>query len=1201
MKVLFAVNDEKDAEAITRVYQKEYKEIISSKTVYYFNAIIKELQKDKTYDRIVISEDLEMFSSDNYQAVDKFIFEKMDAISDEATNVEGNDIPIILLCMDRRTKNDPLLVKLFGLGLYNVLIGQDRSIQKVAALMYKPRTKKEAKAYYKVEAENVGYTTEDKNGGVNETEIQNILNHYKKIGENVPKCVQSFESIMSQYSKEQVKLIAEILPKNTKVILEENSDSYRKLMGIKGEKAVGASQLRKTEYVEKEIDSGNRLTQPVIIPTAVNTKQVNKVLSAEELKKKKLEEARKKAKEKLMKERAEAKKRAEDRKKAEEEARKKEEERIAREKAEEEARKKEERIARKKAEEEARKKEEERIARKKAEEEAKKKEKERIAREKAEAAAKKKAEEKAKKEAKERLEKQKAEAEAKKKAEEEIKRKEQEKMAEEKLKVENDEPVVKRGRGRPRKNTVVPVVLEDVPVKRKRGRPRKNPVEDSVEKVEEKAEKITKANVKDDINETVSPKKNNSVEDDDLFDFIDFDDTVNQNVSNEKQKENEIEEVDLDLYDDFDDFSDFEDESDKTDKNEQLENNNDSQKDAEDEDFLPGLDDSEDNDDYEEDSYYDDDEEDFDDEDEDFDYDSVYGQDDNELTEQEESNEEDTEENNEDDDNDFLPGFDDDDVDDYDDYDFDDDAEDEKDIDIAEEDNEAEVENDEESYDENDEFEDYDDDDFDYDEDEFDYDDYEDEEIADDVESDSSSDEYDDEDDFLPGFDDDEDEDNNSEEYGEVEENVENEDNDNNVDEDVDEDDFLPGFDDVEDINNDEDYDFVDDDEKVESETDAEEEVENATEIDETDETQVEDTLPGFEDENVEEDVDDTENNNEDIQYNGAFKGINNKNYKYDNNLANSIKDLKEPENTTSTYNIETDNLITSDQKVVSFVGTSKNGTSFIVNNLAELYSNQGIKTAILDLTKNKNAYYVYTNNEEDLREKAHDCIEKLSAGIADGIQVNKNLTVYTSLPGEDGSLDDVTDIIKTLLENYSIVLLDCDFETDARYFKIAQELYLVQSWDVLTIQPLTAFLRDLKVKNILETNKLRIIINKDVKIGSISEKALIGGMSSYSDPAMTYMTELFNRDTIKYITVPFDNQVYAKYLEGIANCKISTKGYSKSFISSMNRLSDMVYPTVSGKKSKKQYNDYTSQNKQFENTFSKDTSSTLYKMKKKY
>ena len=39
MKVLFAVNNEEIAETITRKYQEEYKEIISSKTVYYYNAI----------------------------------------------------------------------------------------------------------------------------------------------------------------------------------------------------------------------------------------------------------------------------------------------------------------------------------------------------------------------------------------------------------------------------------------------------------------------------------------------------------------------------------------------------------------------------------------------------------------------------------------------------------------------------------------------------------------------------------------------------------------------------------------------------------------------------------------------------------------------------------------------------------------------------------------------------------------------------------------------------------------------------------------------------------------------------------------------------------------------------------------------------------------------------------------------------------
>ena len=291
MKVLFAVNNDKIAESIIRKYQEEYKEIISSKTVYYFNAIIKELQKDKSYDRIVISEDLEMFSNDNYQAIDKFVFEKMDAISDEATNAEGNDVPIIFLCTDRRTKNDPILAKLFSLGIYGVLVGQDRSIQKVCNLLYRPRSKKEAKQYYKVEAENVGYVAEESNTGVNESEMQNIIYHYKKIGNNVPKCVKSFDSIYSQYSEDQVRIIVNALPVSSRLILEENSDTYRKLMGIKGSKSANSAKSNEKEYVEKVIDSGNKLTKPVIIPTQVNTKNVVKIEDPAE-KARKAEEAR---------------------------------------------------------------------------------------------------------------------------------------------------------------------------------------------------------------------------------------------------------------------------------------------------------------------------------------------------------------------------------------------------------------------------------------------------------------------------------------------------------------------------------------------------------------------------------------------------------------------------------------------------------------------------------------------------------------------------------------------------------------------------------------------------------------------------------------------------------------------------------------------------------------------------------------------
>ncbi|MCI9365254.1 MAG: hypothetical protein HFJ54_01110 [Clostridia bacterium] len=90
MKVLFAVNNESVSESIIKLYQKEYREIISGKNVYYFNAIIKELQRDQTYDRIVISEDLEPYTNNNFDIIDKFLFEQLDKISDEAISDRRN-------------------------------------------------------------------------------------------------------------------------------------------------------------------------------------------------------------------------------------------------------------------------------------------------------------------------------------------------------------------------------------------------------------------------------------------------------------------------------------------------------------------------------------------------------------------------------------------------------------------------------------------------------------------------------------------------------------------------------------------------------------------------------------------------------------------------------------------------------------------------------------------------------------------------------------------------------------------------------------------------------------------------------------------------------------------------------------------------------------------------------------------------------
>ena len=289
--------------------------------------------------------------------------------------------------------------------------------------------------------------------------------------------------------------------------------------------------------------------------------------------------------------------------------------------------------------------------------------------------------------------------------------------------------------------------------------------------------------------------------------------------------------------------------------------------------------------------------------------------------------------------------------------------------------------------------------------------------------------------------------------------------------------------------------------------------------------------------------------------------------------------------------------VLTKDKKIVAFVGASKNGTSFLVNNLASLFSSIGVKTAILDMTQNRNSYYIYTNNDEKLRNIAYTSIENLEKGIAEGIKVDRNLEIYTAIPNDRKDYSNAEAILSTLVQNESLVLIDCDFQTDFGYFANAQEIYLVQSMDILTIQPLTAFLRELKTRGLLEQEKLRIVINKGLKVRSLSEKAIIGGMSLYNDPAMSYMTELFNKDKVKACSIPFDDGVYAKYLEQIVNCNITISGYNKGFMNNLKILGNMVYPLLS----KQTYGSNNQAEANYGNNFSSEMNDTLNQMKRKY
>ena len=227
MKILFAVSNENISETIVKMYQKNFKEIISYKNVYYFNAILKELQRDKTYDRIVISEDLEPFANNNYDTIDKFLSEKLQNISEQALNQADRQIPIILIASDRRVKGENILLKLFNCGIYNVIIGEDRSANEVCKLINKPRDKSEAKQYYKISVDDANQAEiEDE---VKEVEIQNILAHYKKLGKNEERYVDSFNNIAAQYTDAQLKVIIKFLPLNVKAVLEANSPKYQEL------------------------------------------------------------------------------------------------------------------------------------------------------------------------------------------------------------------------------------------------------------------------------------------------------------------------------------------------------------------------------------------------------------------------------------------------------------------------------------------------------------------------------------------------------------------------------------------------------------------------------------------------------------------------------------------------------------------------------------------------------------------------------------------------------------------------------------------------------------------------------------------------------------------------------------------------------------------------------------------------------------
>ena len=432
MKVLFAMGNDQVSTNVANRYYEKYGEVLEYKNVFFFKALIEEVKRDKTYDRIVISEELEQFRAKDLEQVDRYLFNSIDKITDEI-----QDSDIIFICSDRREKGDAFVSKLFSIGIYNLLLGDDRNVNPLCEIIKRPKNKREAKQYLNIDASSIVNTSMTTDDEVDEFQMRSILSFYEGIRNQPEKYLETFDRIAEQYSRKQLKIIVSMLPKQiTDVVLQ--ADRY-KYLSSSPQQDTPAQVAPQTQVKEQKPKTGGffgvfrkhkvEQPQPKVekqVPPVQSIQQGGQVdLSSNEDEQKQAElmaRAREEAKAREKAE-AEAKKQSELAEKARAEAEaKKQAELAAKAKAEVEARQQAELAAKAKAEAEA-KQQAELAAKAKAEAEAKQQ---------AELAAKAKAEAEARQQA-ELAAKAKAEAEARHKAELDkiaAERREKEKLAE---------------------------------------------------------------------------------------------------------------------------------------------------------------------------------------------------------------------------------------------------------------------------------------------------------------------------------------------------------------------------------------------------------------------------------------------------------------------------------------------------------------------------------------------------------------------------------------------------------------------------------------------------------------------------------------------------------------------------------------------------------------------------------------------------
>lgn len=246
-------------------------------------------------------------------------------------------------------------------------------------------------------------------------------------------------------------------------------------------------------------------------------------------------------------------------------------------------------------------------------------------------------------------------------------------------------------------------------------------------------------------------------------------------------------------------------------------------------------------------------------------------------------------------------------------------------------------------------------------------------------------------------------------------------------------------------------------------------------------------------------------------------------------------------------------------RKTVVFVGAPKTGTTFCINAIGTYLAKQKVKTAMVDMTRKRDLYTIYTYDNTGKRNIAGDSLRYASSGKNEPLIYDK-LSIYTAVPGEDRKSYNPNLLVDTISKNNNVVLIDADFSTPLDYFRLAQDIYIVQDMNILNVNQITLFLRELKQRGI-GMEKIKIIINKYVDC-SLSTKDIIDGIATYTSYDLKMFDELFNPKRIQYFVLPFDVDNYTKYIDMVYKYSNKFSSFTKNFQDNLNQIINTIYPT---------------------------------------